>query len=215
MPGRSLSDLGFTSKGLAKMTPVEQMANIAPKWQQAGQAIDTAVGQATQTGTRLNASTDTAAQINKIADPQLQTKAIDTFNNLTRSLGITDLRAISPQQALDLRKALGAGSRFGPTGDLSSLAGVRAQLYRAVSGNLKTAVPGMEQLDRTYSDLEGAMKAAQAGASKFAAKPPATITERAMQMMKTQGIPRLIEGVGIGAGGAGLYGVYRMLAGNK
>jgi len=201
MPGRALANLGYTPQELAKMTPVERMATIAPHWQQAGQAIDAAVTAATDAGKTLDAGDSAFKVLKSIAEPGLQDKAIATFNNLAKQLDIPNLYKATPEEALKLRRALAVGARFGPSGDLNSLASVKAGLRSAVSGDLHDAVPSLKQLDQTYSDLRGAIDAAQNGVSKAASTaPPPTTLQKAGQIIRKEA-PRALAYSALGAGG--------------
>jgi len=161
LPGRALANLGFTAEQLEKMTPLERMQAIAPHWRDAGRAIDEAVGAATHAGTTLDLGKSATNVLKSIKNPQLQEQAVAGFNDLVKELDVLNQRGATPEEALRLRRALQAGARFGPNGDLNSLGSIRAQLYSAVSGDLQNAVQGLKQLDQHYSDLKGAIDAAQ------------------------------------------------------
>jgi hypothetical protein len=169
MPGRALEKEGFTVKQLKKMSPIEQGAAIAPKWNAAGRAVDHAVADATVKGATFNPAQSQLAVIQKINNPELQQQAVKQLSKLMDDLGIADASSLSPQQGLHLRRALQPGARFGPNGDLNSLGTIRANLYRAVSQELQQAVPGLKQLDQHYSDLNEAVKATQKSAQKYLA----------------------------------------------
>lgn len=205
MPGRTLAKLGYTADQLEEMHPLQQMAAIMPKWQEAGQAVDIAVKAASNAGKTLDAGDSAFDVLKQITDSGMQNKAIATFNDLAKQAGITNQRAATPEQVLQLRRSLQPGARFGPTGDLNSLGAIRANLYRAVSSDLQDAVPSLKKLDQTYSDLEGAMKATQAGVQKFASQaPPPTMTERVGTFMREEAIPAALK---YGLAGALGYGV--------
>jgi hypothetical protein len=174
-PGRGLANEGFEASELKNMTPVERMAAIKPKLDAAGKAIDDVISKATDAGKVVDVGNTATETLGKIADPKLQEKAIDTFNSLAKEIGITNQRAATPEQALQLRRALGGGARFGPSGDLSSLAGVRAGLYRSVNSDLRDVVPTLGALDQHYSDLNGAIGAVQSQVGKAAVTAPAPL----------------------------------------
>lgn len=184
MPGRGLAVEGFDSASLAKMTPPEQASAIGPKWQAAGKAVSDTVQKATDTGKTLDVGDSVFKLLKKIPDPGLQEKAIDVFNDTARNIGIADQRAATPSQALQLRQALKAHARFGPMGDLGSLKGIGAQLYRAVSGDLHSAVDGLREVDMHYGDLTEAVNAVQRNVGKYMVgkwTPPQTAVEKAIE----------------------------------
>lgn len=183
VPGRGLAVEGFDSASLAKMTPPEQAAAIGPKWQAAGRAVSDTVEKATQEGKTLDVGDSVFKVLKKIPDPHLQERAIEVFNDTARNLGIVDQRAATPTQALQLRQALKSHASFGPTGDLASLRGIGAQLYRAVSGDLHGAVDGLREVDMHYGDLTEAVSAIQKQTGKYMVgkwTPPQTAVEKAM-----------------------------------
>lgn len=182
MPGRGLAVEGFDSASLAKMTPPEQAAAIGPKWQAAGKAVSDTVQKATEEGKTLDVGDSVFKVLKKIPDPNLQEKAIEVFNDTARNLGIVDQRAATPTQALQLRQALKAHARFGPMGDLASLKGIGAQLYRGVSSDLHSAVDGLREVDMHYGDLTEAVNAVQKNVGKYMVgkwTPPQTAVEKA------------------------------------
>lgn len=216
MPGRALSTVGLDSASLAKMTPPQQMAAIAPHWKEAGAAVDAAVNQATKAGKTLDVGDSAFSTLKKIANPELQEKAIDAFNSLAREIGIADHRATTPAEALQLRRALASGARFGLTGDLSSLGGVRAQLYRNVSGDLQKTVDGLKELDQHYSDLESGMATVQNKVSKFAvSEPKPTPIQQVGKVLTEKVLPKAIEGGAFGLGGSAVYRGIRALIGDS
>ena len=137
MPGRGLEKIGLDAAKLSKMSPLERMQATVPEWQKAGAAIDSAVTAQTQAGKTLDAGESAYEILKKIPNPQLQQKAIDSFNGLASEVGIVNQREATPSETLALRRALSAGARFGPNGDLNSLGGIRAQLRSAVSSRSK------------------------------------------------------------------------------
>jgi hypothetical protein len=175
MPGRGLAREGFTADSLAKMSPMEQSAALAPKWKAAGQAVEDTAKAASAKGATLDVGKSAYGIFDSIPDPNLQEKAIDTFNDTARSLGIENQRAVTPTQALEFRRALRSNARFTPQGDLGSLQGIGAQLYRSVSRDLHDAVPELLPVDRHYSDLTGAMTTIQKNVARYATNlvPPA------------------------------------------
>lgn len=217
MPGRGLANVGFDVDTLKNLDPVERMAAIAPHYKAAGQAIDMTVQDATKAGTTLDVGNSAFDVLKSIKNPKLQDQAIDSFNSLSQEIGIANQRAATPAEARQLRQALQSGARFGPAGDLSSLGGIRAQLYRAVSGDLHDAVPGLGDLDQHYSDMRAAIDAAQRGAARFAMKsvpapepaPPSAIASAAKTVAKRV----LPYAVGSGVGGAIATGVLKHMLG--
>lgn len=171
-PGRGLRAEGFESQQVQNMTPVERMAAIKPKYDAAGAAIDDLVSKATAAKKIVDVGKTATGTLDKIADPKLQERAIESFNSLAKELDIPNLRTATPEDALKLRRALGGGARFGPNGDLSSLAGVRAALYRSVNTDLRAVVPGLQPLDQHFSDLNAAIEAVQQQVGKAAVKGP-------------------------------------------
>ena len=204
MPGRALEKEGFTAAQLKKMTPLEQGAAITPKWNAAGRAVDHAVADATVKGVTFSPAQSQLAVIKKINNPQLQQQAVQQLSRLMEDLGISDASSLSPQQGLHLRRALQPGARFGPNGDLNTLGSIRASLYRAVTQELQSAVPGLQKLDQHYSDLNEAVKATQKAAKAYLAsgKPPSKLAQAA------KAAAPYVAGA---AGTAGAYGVGRKL----
>lgn len=184
MPARGLENEGFDAKSLGKMSPLEQQAAVVPKWHAAGQAIDKSAIDATAQNITLNPSKSALEVAGKIQNPALQEKAVQQLSNLMQEVGIRDASQATPLEALQLRRALQAGARFGPNGDLNSLGAIRAQLYGAVSGDLKAAVPGFAKLDEHYSDLNSAVKAINSSASNFAKAPPPSFLEKHGSLVK-------------------------------
>lgn len=203
MPARGLIKVGFNADTLKEMTPPEQMAAIAPYWKQAGQAVDKAIGDATQSGATVDVGKSAFQTFSKIKNPELQDKMIDQFNNLAREIGIGNQRAATPAEARQLRQALQAGARFSPMGDLNSLGGVRAQLYGSVSGDLHDAVPGLADIDQHYSDLRSAMDAVQRGAIKYAIKAPPEPDPSLLQRVGNAAVKKYLPAAAAGAVGAG------------
>jgi len=174
MPGRGLAQEGFDAAALSKLNPVEQAALIGPKYQQAGRAVNDTITAATQKGTTLDVGKSAYKVFEDIPNPKLQEKAIEAFNETASEIGITDQRAVTPQEAVQLRRALQANAQFGPTGDLSSVKGIGTQLYRAVTSDLHEAVSELIPVDRHYGDMKEAVKAIQKNVQKFGANiPPA------------------------------------------
>jgi hypothetical protein len=168
MPGRTLERAGFTAKQLGKMKPLEQLSAIKPHLDKAGQAIETVLANHEKAGKTLDVGAKAFETLKKIPNPNVQQAALDAFNDLAKEIGIVNQRAATPTEAWKLRRALVAGARFGQGGDLNSLSNVRGALYGAVSSDLKAAVPELEQLDRQFSDLKGAVTAARNAAAKEA-----------------------------------------------
>lgn len=182
IPGRGLAVEGMDSATLAKMTPPEQAGAVGAKWQAAGKAVSDTVKKATGDGTTLDVGNGVFNVLKKIPDPQLQEKAIQVFNDTAQNLGIANQRAATPEQALALRQALKAHASFGPMGDLASLKGIGAQLYRAVSSDLHDAVPGLREVDMHYGDLTEAVSAIQKNVGKYMTgkwTPPQTTVQKA------------------------------------
>jgi len=96
------------------------------------------------------------------------------------------------------------GARFGQGGDLSSLASIRAELYRAVNRELHGAVPGLQDLDQFFSDVKAEGTATRNNVAKMATKapepPPPTVTQRAIDLGKKQALPCALRGA-LGYGG--------------
>lgn len=173
-PGRGLANVGFDADTLKELTPIERMAAIAPHYKAAGKAIDLAVDDATQQGVTFDAAKSVYNTLKQIKNPQLQEQAIEKFNEIAQEQGIANLRQATPEEGRALRQALAYGARFGPQGDLASLGGVRAQLYRSVTGDLHDAVPGLKEVDQHFSDLKSAITAVQGLVAKDAIKTPET-----------------------------------------
>jgi hypothetical protein len=229
IPGRGLEREGFNAATLSKMTPVEQSAVISPKWNAAGKAVENSVKQATEKGATLDVGKSAFEVLKKIDNPQLQDKAIELFNQTARDLGIGNTREATPEQAWKLRKALKSSASFGPTGDLSSIRGTGAQLYRAVSSDLHNAVPGLKEIDMHYGDLTEAISAIQKNVGKYMTgkwKPPVSAVEKATSKIpdrpnvspytplpsKSAYNTRAAKVLGGSAlGGAAAYGVHQIL----
>ena len=203
-PGRGLHNIGLDSDTLSKMNPFERMKTVYPAYQDAGQAVNEAVKDATSKGVTLDAGDSAFSTLKSINNPNLQQKSIDEFNQLTKDSGIIDQRKATPEQVLALRRSLQAGANFGPNGPYATLGGVRANLYRAVSSDLHDAVPGLGPIDQHYSDLNSAMKVMQGQTSKFAVTAPSTPIADAAKTLGWQALK-----YGAGVGGAGL--AYRLL----
>ena len=172
-PGRGITNAGLDPVVLRQMTPEERLTVLGPHWRDAGAAVDDAVTAATDHGVTVDVGNTATKTLGKIADPVLGQKATDIFNNLAHNeLGIEDLRDATPEQARMLRTALKGGARFGPSGDLSSLSGVRAELYRSVNQDLHEGVPGLQPIDQHYADMSGAMDSVQKQVGKFRASLP-------------------------------------------
>lgn len=201
MPGRGLANVGFSVESLNKLNPVERMAAISPHWRSAGKAIDLAVDEATTAGKVLDSGKSVYGVIKSIENPKLQEKALEEFSYLQRELGIANLRNSTPTETLALRRALKAGSRFGPNGDLNSLGGIRARLYGAVSDDLHSATPKLKELDQHYSDMESAMAAAQRTAGREMLKPQKPIETEPSRFKKfaKKVLPYLLPGAAAGA----------------
>lgn len=175
-PGRTLVAKGLDADTLKGMTPFERLQAINGLKMDATAAVNDAAAGATQAGKTLDLEQSAFKTLGNIADDNLQTKAVDTLHKLVQQVGIDDVREATPQQALELRRLLSSSARFGPNGDLSSLATVRAQLYRAVTGDLHTAIPEMVPVDREATDLIGATDLAKNAFAKTLVKQaPSTI----------------------------------------
>ena len=175
-PGRTLVAKGLDSDALSKMTPFERLQSINSLKVDATGAVNDAAAAATKAGKTLDLEKTAFKTLGNIADDSIQTKAVDTLHKLVQQVGIDDVREATPQQALELRRLLSSSARFGPNGDLSSLATVRAQLYRAVTGDLHTAIPEMVPVDREATDLIGATDLAKNQFAKSLTKEaPSTI----------------------------------------
>jgi hypothetical protein len=207
MPARGLAKEGFNSKTLSKMTPFEQQAAIAPKWNAAGREIDKAAIEATAKNVTLNPSKSALEVASSIPNPRLREQAVQQLSDLMEQVGIRDASKATPLETLQLRRALQAGARFGPNGDLNSLGSIRAQLYRAVSGDLKNSIPGFAQLDQHFSDLHSAMKAVNSSAGSYAKAPPPSFMKLHGPLMRKLG-----TAAGIGGGAATLYDIYKHLS---
>jgi hypothetical protein len=208
-PGRGLDAAGLDADTLKKMPPLDRMKAAYPAWQDAGRAVGKIIDDSTNGGTTLDAGKSAQDVFKRITNPDIQQTAIDQFNKLARETGITNQRTATPAQVQALRQSLTSGARFGPTGDLSSLAGVRAQLYRAVSGDLHDAIPGLGPADQHYSDLESAMKVLQSGAQKGAVTVPPTTMQKVGDFAKKYG-PLIGSAVGGGGGVYGLHSLYKL-----
>lgn len=170
--GRGLRAEGFSSDILDKLNPEQRGALIVPQWNKAGQAVDSVIQTATANKVTLDAGKSSFEVFKKIPDPSLQEKAIDTFNDTARDLGISNMRQATPEQARALRTALVSHAKFGPGGELSSIRGIGTNLYRAVSNDLHDAVPGLKAIDQHYADLNEAVKANRLQMTKFGAGKP-------------------------------------------
>lgn len=209
MPGRALSKAGLTSEDLAKMTPIEQQRAIQPIRAKAAADLDAAFQKATDEGKSFDVGKSATDVIKKIQNPKagvdLQQQAIDTFNSLAEEVGIDNQRITTPQQARQLRQLLGYNARFGQGGDLSSLAPIRAELYRAVNRDLHAAAPELQTPDQFYSDVKAGSVAARNGVAKMATKapepPPPTFTQQMLETAKKKAIPYTIGGLLGGAAG--------------
>jgi hypothetical protein len=203
-PGRTLAKLGLDADSLSAMTPIERQATISPHLNQAGQAIRGAIDDATDAGTTLDIGKSTTALLKKIKSPQLQQQATDALSAIQHELGIQDLRNATPAEAKDFRDALKYGARFNSGGDLSSLSDVRANLYRAASGDLENAVPNLDKLNEAYSDLKAASDAARNGVAKSMVapppSPPPTTLQKAGAVAKKYGPDVIAHGLGVGVG---------------
>lgn len=199
MPGRALAKAGLTPEQLKAMTPPEQSQAIAPLKQAAGKAIGDTLEQATQSGVKLDAGQAAYAAIKKMA-PAAQDKAIDAFHDLVDGLGIQDVRNVTPTEAWQLRNALKSGANFSPNASYGSLGEVRADLYRSVGQDLKTAVPDMVGLDQNYSDLSSAMKAVLRANARYATNVPVPPASALSALGKELG-KQALKGAGIGAAG--------------
>lgn len=207
MPARGLQKEGFNAGTLSKMNPIEQQAAVAPKWNAAGKAIDNAAIDATAKNIVVNPSKSALEVTSSIQNPVLRDRAVKQLSDLMQEIGISDASKATPLETLQLRRALQSGARFGPNGDLSSLGGIRAKLYSAVSGDLSEAVPGFSQLDQHYSDLNSAIKAINNSASKASVKSsPSLISQIAPIAAREAG-----KAAGYTAGGGSLYAIYRLL----
>jgi hypothetical protein len=211
MPGRALAKVGLTSDQLAKMTPLEQQQAIAPVRQQAASDLNRAFQEATDAGTKFDVGKSAFDVFKNIKGPGQQ-KAIDAFNDLAQEVGITNQRQATPLEARELRQALSYGARFGQGGDLSSLASIRAELYRAVNRDLHGTVPGLQDLDQFFSDVKAAGQATRNSVAKMATQAPEpvpTAGQKALKLTK-QVLPWL---PGLASGGYALRGALRDLLG--
>ncbi len=211
MPGRALAKAGLTSEQLAKMTPLEQQQAIAPIRQQAASDLNRAFQEATDAGTKFDVGKSAFDVFKNIKGPGQQ-KAIDAFNDLAQEVGITSQRQATPLEARELRQALSYGARFGQGGDLSSLASIRAELYRAVNRDLHGTVPGLQDLDQFFSDVKAAGQATRNSVAKMATQAPEpvpTTGQKALKLTK-QVLPWL---PGLASGGYALRGALHDLLG--
>lgn len=229
IPGRALEAEGFTPETLAQMKPPEQAQLIGPRWQAAGKAVQGTADKATEEGVLLDAGKSAHEVLKRIPDTSLQEKAIEIFNEHTRALDIANVREMTPSQALQLRQALRSDARFGPTGDFSSIKGIGAQLYRAVSGDLHEAVPAMSDVDMHYGDLTEAVSAIQKNVGKYLVgkwTPPVSAIEKAKAAIPelpnvspytplpsryTYNLNALKKFGPVGGAAAGGYGIYRTI----
>lgn len=178
IPARGLQAEGFDAKTLNKMTHIEQQAAVAPKWNDAGKQVDRMVIDATAKNVTVNPSKSALEVASSIQNPKLRDRAVKDLSGLMEDIGITDASKATPLEVLQLRRALRGSARFGPNGDLSSLGGIRAQLYSAVSNDLHESVDGLKPIDQHYSDLDSAIKAINASARKEAVKAPRTLMDQ-------------------------------------
>lgn len=157
MPGRGLAQEGLKAVDLAAMTPIEQNAAIAPKWNAAGQAVDAAAAQATKNGTVVNLYKLDEA-VDRLVDPNARQGVQKVINRVGESLGIRNWGQATPTQALALRRALWEA---GSNGEYVS---------RAVSDQLRDAVPDLRAIDQHYTDLNGAMTTVRDNLKNYAAQ---------------------------------------------
>lgn len=198
-PARGLQNEGFSGKSLAKLSPMEQQAAVAPKWNAAGRAVDQTLADATTRQIVVNPSKSALSVAGSIPNPTLREKAVQQLSDLMQEVGIHDPQQASPTQVGQLRRALRSGARFGPSGDLSSLGGIRGKLYAAVTNDLHAAVPGLDAIDQRYSDLNSAISVINKKASGEAVTPdPSLISRLAPPTLKTA------------AGAAGLGTLYEL-----
>lgn len=164
MPGRGMAQEGLKAADLAKMTPPEQNAVLAPKWHAAGQKIDTLAEQATAAGKIVDVrSIDNA--VNNIVDENQRKGMNRILTRIGKGMGLrgSDWTNITPTQALALKRALW---ETGENGEY---------VARAVSGALRDQVPELKAADQQYSDLNGAMDAIRKQYTRYSTgqfKPP-------------------------------------------
>lgn len=178
MPARGLMREGLDASSLSKMSPLEQQSAVAPMWNKAGQNVDKLIIDATSQNVTLNPSESALKIVSDIQNPKLQEKAVKELSGLMEELGIRDASKATPLEQLQLRRALKAGARFRDGGDLSSLGGIRAKLYSAVSDDLQGAVEGLKDADQHYGDLDSALKAMNSAAQKQAVTAPPTLVDK-------------------------------------
>src|SRR5665213_3308429 len=173
MPGRGLALEGQTAAKLAKMSPPEQLMEISGLRKQAGKALGDAAKAATNEGTTLDASKSAMnILLHGVDSPALRNRAFDAFTAVAKDQGIDNLSSVTPEQALDLRRALGSSARFSGDPDLRSVPQINRALRGGVGKDLREAVPEIAGLDQHYSDLKAASDAALAGTRKFGVSPP-------------------------------------------
>lgn len=155
MPGRGLAAEDIHAVDLERLTPLEQNAKIAPKWNAAGQAIDAAAEQATTQGRTLNLY-KLDEVVDKLQDPTARESLQDAITRVGKSLGISDWGKVTPTNALRLRREL---FDYGANGEYVS---------RAISNEIRNTIPEMKGLDQHYTDLNAAMTTVRQNLQKFA-----------------------------------------------
>ena len=213
-PGRTLAKMGLDADTISAMQPIERQAAIAPHLRLAGQAVNDAIQQATDAGTTLDIGKSTFQLLKNIKGPAQQT-AIDALKAIQDETGIENLRKATPTEARAFRDALRYGARFNTGGDLSSLGGIRANLYRAASGDLENAVPGLDKLNEAFSDLKAGAGAARNQVATSMVKPPPPPPPTAMQQAGKVAIKAAPYVIGTGVGGAALRAMQRLAGGNE
>lgn len=174
MPGRGLAQEGLDASALSKLSPVEQASLIGPKYNASGRAVNETVSAASDRGITFDGTKSAQKVFADIPNPKLKEKAIDAFNETAADLGIANQRQMTPDQAVQLRRALQSNARFAMGGDLNSVKGIGTNLYRSVTSDLHDAVPELVPVDQHYGDMKEAVKAIQKNVQKYGANMPPT-----------------------------------------
>lgn len=202
IPGRSVVErAGVTGKELAKMTPFEQAAKIAPAWKSAASEISAVADAATQNGVTFDAGKSLTQAIGKMDSPQMQDQALKIVKDTAQKLGVPeDWRAATPNDVLQLRRALydNLPARY------------RNVVYGAVSGDLKAAVPQLGPADQAYSELRAAMDAIKSKQQAFIAKPQPSPAAQVWNAIP-QPIRRALPGAALIGTGMALPSAYRTI----
>lgn len=201
MPARGALKAGFDEKKLAKMDDIERYNAMTKAKDATGKQLGQLLDQAGKQGKTVDAYSIITKAFSKF-DAAEVSKAEKVLQEgmAKHGIDIAQLDKLTPAQAQALKQ------------DLWDSGEVGKQLYRGISEGIKKAVPEAKDVMRDYQDLMGAEKAARRGAQKFATKAPES---QLRKMFKKYVVPKVGQGIGIGAGGGAVYGIYRALSGGK